>query len=197
MLEPRLVGRGVLLADEQEHERLGVAPHGVQRVAEAPPRPCDALARGLLGDREHLAELAQRQAGVEAQEEHEAVVRRQLGERGARGAVVVLRRGRVEQAVELLDGGDRPARAAAQLVDREVRGGAVQPRGDRGRGHLARRRPPRAHEDLLAEVLGDLRVAGHPGQAAAQERLLLGEDALEGHLYGLYAGTAPDRTTRR
>jgi hypothetical protein len=117
----------------------------VQRVGEAPARPADALARRLFGDREQIPKLAERQPGVEAEQEDEPVVRRELGQRLARGAVVgpVDRRG-----VDRLENGERLAGAPPQLVDGEVRGGPVQPRAQDGRAPRAARaatrgrRPP-------------------------------------------------------
>jgi hypothetical protein len=181
LLEPRLVGRRVLVAEEQQDGRaVLVGPGAPVGVEERLPRAGDALTRRVLGQVEQLPDLAQRQPGLEAQQEHEALVRAQLGQRAAQQRVAV---GRVGCRRGLV--GQRPlvaAPAAAQLVEREVGGGAVQPRPHDRRLGTPRPTPPGAHERLLAQVLRRRVVADHARQAPRDRSGLLVDDRVEVHL---------------
>ncbi len=73
-LEPAAVGAWLLATEEDEHGRAGVALELAAGDEQALPRPGHALARGLLRDAEPLAELAQGEPGLEAQEQGEALV---------------------------------------------------------------------------------------------------------------------------
>ncbi len=175
-LEPGDVARRLLVAHEQQDRRariVGAQPG--ERDGERVPRAGDALARRILGDVEHVAELAQRQTRLVAQEQDQALVRGQRRQRLARIVLdVVARRRHVGE-------GDLVAPApAAQLVEREVGRGAVQPGAQGRRRHVAGRRAPGACQRLLAEVLRGLRVAHHARRPPRERADLLGEDGLEG-----------------
>ena len=171
--QPALVRRGIVLAHEQQDERERLGALRVERRPQARPGARDPLARRVLGDPEHAPELAQREAGLEAQHEHGAVGDRQLRER--RAGLLALGRREVPQ----LRGG-APG-AAAQLVEREVARGAVHPRGEHRRGCVARRPRPGARERLLAQVGGGLGIAGHAPQPPVERALLGREDGLQAH----------------
>jgi hypothetical protein len=201
-LEPARVRLRLVLAHEQQHQRERIGALLVQRDPQPGAGARHPLARRLLGDAQHAAQLPQRQPGLEAQREHRAIVHRQAGERLARGTAV---RGLARRLVQPRR---RSSRAAAQLVEREVRRGAPQPGRQHRRGRVARRARPRAQERLLADVLGRLGVAGHPAQPPAQRGPLGPERRLEAHANhsasaaaaasgALSIGMCPDPGSRR
>ncbi len=85
LLKPADVGRRLHVTDDHKHERRGVRARGTVGIEERSPRPAHALARRLLGAVEQLCDLRVREPGLEAQQQHEPLVRAQPGERLARG----------------------------------------------------------------------------------------------------------------
>ncbi len=158
-LEPLGVGHRVVAAHQHEDGRPGVLRADLPQCdRERLARTRDPLARGVLADVQQRAELAQRQPLLEAQQEHESLVRRQRAERVAHVGPGDrrIRRPRAGERVVVAD--LVAARPPAQLVEREVGGRAVQPCPQALGRQLARRPAPCPRERLLTEVLGGRRV---------------------------------------
>ena len=159
VVQPAHVGRGRVVARNQQDEGASVLTRLPVGVQERRPGARDALARRLLGGVEQAGDLAVGEAGVEVQEQDEALVRGQAGEGLAR------RVGRRRLLRGAPDGGlvverDRRAPpAAAQLVDGEVVTGPLQPCPLALRAEAIRQAAPRAGERLLGEILGSVPVA--------------------------------------
>ena len=139
--------------------------HGAQGVGERLARAGDTLAGRVLADVQQGAELAQRQTLLEAQQQDETLVWGQRAERvahiGARDRRI--RRPRAGERVVVAD--LVATRPATQLVERQVRGRAMQPGAQSLGRQVAWRSAPRAHERVLAEVLRQRRVTDDPRQA--------------------------------
>ena len=176
VVQPAHVGRGRIVAGDEQDERARVLSGLPIRVQEGRLGAGDPLAHRLLGGVEQPGDLTVGEAGVEVQEEDEALVCGQAGESLAR------RVGRRRLLRGTPDGGllverdGRAPRAAAQLVDGEVVAGPLQPRPLALRAQPVGQAAPRAGERLLGEVLGGVAIARQGEGQPGGELIVVGAD---------------------
>src|SRR5579885_2433385 len=134
---------------------------------------------GAAGEVEQLGDLARRVLEHVAQDDHGAVLRRELRDPPEGGAVGD-RRGRRGEGVAELDLGAQPARP--RPVDGAVDDDPVQPRSERAAAIEAVEVADGGQERLLRDVLGGSGVAGDEPRCPERPRPVLAEEPFEvGH----------------